>query len=47
MVNDMFGYEPTARELHYLRLIPEIEDVIQKQLQEEVNHLINVMFGYL
>ncbi|PMC35753.1 hypothetical protein CJ195_18420 [Bacillus sp. UMB0899] len=47
MVNDMFGYEPTVRELRYLRLIPEIEDVIQKQLQEEVDHLVNVMFGYL
>jgi hypothetical protein len=44
---DFFEYEPTGEQATYLKLIPEIEAVIQKRVQEEEDHLLNLMFGYI
>lgn len=44
---DKSEYEPTANQIKYLKLVPEIEAVIYKRVQEDEDHLLNIMFGYI
>jgi hypothetical protein len=44
---DISEYEPTANQIKYLKLVPEIEAVLNKLVQEDEDHLLNSMFGYI